>query len=100
MKKDLVNFRGIQLTQKLLIEKICETELGHPRDICQDLSNEEHEKIREEVQIEANNFLMNSQWISSVPIIFFALIAGALSDEFGRKPLLLFPLFGYFVLTP
>ncbi len=38
---------------------------------------------------------MNSQWIASVPIIIFSIIAGALSDEFGRvKPLILIPLIG------
>jgi MFS family permease len=40
---------------------------------------------------------MNSQWISTVPMVFFALIAGALSDEFGRKPLILFPMIGSMV---
>jgi hypothetical protein len=37
---------------------------------------------------------MNSQWLSSVPCVFLSVIAGALSDEFGIKPLLLFPLIG------
>ena len=37
---------------------------------------------------------MNSLWISSVPCVCFSIVAGALSDEFGRKPLLLFPLIG------
>ena len=46
------------------------------------------------VQEGVNNFLMTSQWISSVPTIFFAAVAGALSDEFGRKPLIFFPIFG------
>jgi MFS family permease len=40
---------------------------------------------------------MNSQWIASVPLIAFTIIAGALSDVFGRKPLLLYPLVGYFL---
>ena len=39
---------------------------------------------------------MKSQWISSVPMIIFAIIAGALSDEYGRvKPLILIPLIGF-----
>jgi hypothetical protein len=46
------------------------------------------------VQESVNNFLMTSQWISSVPVVFFAAIAGALSDEFGRKPLMFFPILG------
>ena len=54
----------------------------------------ENNEIQKEVQGYVNNFQMNSQWISSVPCVFFSVIAGALSDEFGRKPLLLFPLIG------
>ena len=40
---------------------------------------------------------MIGQWISSVPIIAFSIIAGALSDVFGRKPLILVPLIGDFL---
>ena len=50
--------------------------------------------MQKEVQALVNNFQMNNQWLSSVPCVFFSIIAGALSDEFGRKPLLLFPLIG------
>jgi hypothetical protein len=38
---------------------------------------------------------MYSSWIAAVPLLFFSTIAGALSDVFGRKPLILFPLIGY-----
>ena len=38
---------------------------------------------------------MISQWIAYVPLIGFSIIAGALSDVFGRKPLMLIPLIGY-----
>jgi len=51
-------------------------------------------EVQKEVQVYVNNFQMNSQWIPSVPSVCFSIIAGALSDEFGRKPLLLFPLIG------
>ena len=37
---------------------------------------------------------MNLQWIGSGPGLIFALFAGALSDDFGRKPLLIFPILG------
>ncbi len=37
---------------------------------------------------------MISQWIAYVPLITFSIIAGALSNVFGRKPLMLFPLIG------
>jgi MFS family permease len=49
------------------------------------------------VQEFVNDFQMNSQWIASVPIILFSIIAGALSDVFGRKPLIILPLIGNLV---
>jgi MFS family permease len=51
--------------------------------------------VQMEVQTLVNNFQMISQWISSVPSIAFSIMAGALSDIFGRKPLMLFPLIGF-----
>lgn len=42
---------------------------------------------------------MIGQWISSVPIVAFSIIAGALSDVFGRKPLILIPMIGDFIST-
>jgi MFS transporter, PCFT/HCP family, solute carrier family 46, member 3 len=42
---------------------------------------------------------MIGQWISSVPIIIFSIIAGALSDVFGRKPLILLPMIGDLIST-
>ncbi len=56
----------------------------------------DNNEIQKEVQGFVNNFQMKSQWISSVPCVLFSIIAGALSDEFGRKPLLLLPLIGDF----
>jgi MFS family permease len=56
--------------------------------------NGEFQKV---VQIQVNNFQMKSKWISSIPMVAFALIAGSLSDRLGRKPPLLFPLFGYLI---
>ena len=85
---------GAQINTNLLIWKMCHMELGHPNETCANLSNDAYKDIEEEVQENVNNFQMKSQWISSVPIIFFSLIAGALSDEFGRKPLLFFPILG------
>jgi PCFT/HCP family folate transporter-like MFS transporter 1/3 len=87
---------GAQITTNLLIWKICHLELNYPEEICGNLSIEANQKIEGLVQAEVNNFLMKSNWIASVPIIFFSVIAGALSDEFGRKPLLLLPMLGNF----
>ena len=53
-----------------------------------------NDQFQKEVQEYVNNFQMNSQWISNVPVVLFSIIAGALSDEFGRKPLMIFPMIG------
>ena len=58
-----------------------------------------NEIVQKEVQEYVNNFQMIGQWISSVPIIAFSIIAGALSDVFGRKPLMLLPMIGDFIAT-
>jgi len=70
---------GAQINTNLLIWKICNLELKYPEDVCGNLSNDAYKEIEEEVQENVNNFQMKSQWISSVPIIFFSIIAGALS---------------------
>jgi PCFT/HCP family folate transporter-like MFS transporter 1/3 len=88
---------GAQISTNLLIWKICHLELNYPEEICGNLTDDAYKDVEEIVQADVNNFQMKSQWISSVPIIFFSIIAGALSDEFGRKPLLIFPIFGNLV---
>ena len=49
------------------------------------------------VQRKVNDIQLAIQWIASGPAIFYALIAGGLSDDFGRKPLILIPVVGYFI---
>ena len=58
-----------------------------------------NDQFQKEVQEYVNNFQMISQWISNVPIVLFSIIAGALSDEFGRKPLMIFPMIGDLIGT-
>ena len=40
---------------------------------------------------------MISQWIGAAPTLLYSLFAGGLSDEAGRKPLLVIPLVGQVV---
>jgi hypothetical protein len=72
---------GAQVTTNLLIWKICNVELHYPQDVCGNLSLDINKLAEQAVQENVNNFQMKSQWISSVPVIFFSAIAGALSDE-------------------
>jgi MFS family permease len=69
--------------------------LSHLKFVFFCIFSEENNEAQKDVQVLVNNFQQNSQWIASVPLIIFSVIAGALSDVFGRKPLILFPLIGY-----
>ena len=44
-----------------------------------------------------NNFEIVGTWIGAVPGITYSLLAGALSDRYGRKPLLFLPYIGYWI---
>ena len=79
-------------TDYKIFRKICHIQQNYSLDVCANLNNDT--ATEQIVQGYVNDFQMNSQWISSVPIILFSMIAGALSDVFGRKPLILFPLIG------
>lgn len=89
--------KGAQLPTNLLIWKICVMELGYPESVCNNLTLEENKDIESEVQKHVNHFQMTSQWLGSVPAVIFALIAGSLSDDFGRKPLIKWPMIGFFI---
>jgi MFS family permease len=78
---------GNGMSVDLLMHKICKDEFGHSEDFCRNLTSEQTEF--DEVQTQYNNFITVLAWIGFVPSLLFALIAGALSDDFGRKPLLL-----------
>ena len=66
---------------------------------CCPFISAENNVTQKEVQSLVNDFQMVNQWLTSLPCVFFSVIAGALSDEFGRKPLMLFPLIGDLIRT-
>ncbi len=53
-----------------------------------------NETIKNEVQIFSNDFAITDKWVRTVPSFLYAVFAGALSDKYGRKPLILLPLIG------
>ena len=83
-----------KVEKNLLIWKICHLELGYNETICNDLSSQSNTEIMEEVQIRLNNFEMVGQWLSSTPGVLYSFFVGSLSDDFGRKPCVYFPLLG------
>ena len=87
---------GSGMNTELIMYKACMLEFNYTEEVCENLDDPDNHDIEEEVQVYINNFFMIQQWIASAPAIFYSLIAGALSDDFGRKPLLIFPLLGSF----
>ncbi len=47
-----------------------------------------------QVQERVNSFEITRDWVGNAPPVFFGLVAGALSDQFGRKPLMIWPIAG------
>lgn len=80
------------LKTDLAISKICLTELGHNSSICEDLSN--YSDIQVIVQKRVNMLEMYGDMMCQVPTIIYALLAGSLSDKYGRKPLMILPIIG------
>ena len=83
---------GAQVTTDLLLWKVCHLELNYSEDICSNLT--QFESIESEVQQNANDFLMLSQWLSNGPALIYAIFAGALADDFGFKPFIILPFIG------
>ena len=75
------------LTTELALAKVCQVELGYPQTLCSNLTN--HTDIEILVQKEVNMFEMKGRMMTQVPTILYAIMAGSLSDRFGRKPLMI-----------
>ena len=85
---------GAQQVNNLQILKICQYELDYNSTICDNLGQDEWEDQQNEVQVRLNNFHLIGSHIHSPPPIIYALFIGAISDRFGRRPLMLVPLVG------
>lgn len=85
---------GAQVPTNLLIWKLCTKDLNYTEEICGNLSAEANEDVENEVQRKLANFEMISKWIRTTPTLVYAFVMGALSDKFGRKPLLMLPMIG------
>ena len=86
--------RGAQITNTLMIWKICHLELEYPDDICSNLTLAENLDVNIEVQKQVATIQTNGMYLGAVPSVVYSLFAGALSDDFGRKPLMLLPAIG------
>ena len=83
---------GISLRTELALAKACQNELGHSEHVCSDLHN--HTDIEILVQKRVNMFEMYGDIMCQVPTVIYAILAGSLSDKFGRKPLMIAAILG------
>ena len=83
---------GAQITTDLLLRKICTDQLNYTEEICANFTS--NENLKNEIQINANNFEMIGGWMQRGFALFYSLFAGSLADDFGYKPMILLPLFG------
>jgi hypothetical protein len=85
---------GVPIQTNLQLWKVCHIEMGHNDTVCKDMNTYPYETVKNEVQIFSNDFSITDKWVSTVPAFIYVIFAGALSDRYGRRPLLLLPLFG------
>ena len=84
-------------TQALYLDKACQVNLNHPEEICDNINN--HTQIHQETQRLVSEIQAYNGMLQSAPAIIFTLFAGPLSDTYGRKFLINFALFGFFILN-
>ena len=93
----LVSFwidKGAQITNSLMIWKICHLELNYPDEICFNLTLTENADINIEVQKQVATIQTNAIYLGAVPALIYSFFLGSLSDDFGRKPLIVLPAIG------
>ena len=81
------------VSQTLYIEKICRVNLNFTDSICDNIQNHNDEQIQ--VQKYSANLKMYNSVLQAIPGALFLIIAGPLSDVYGRKPFIAFALLGY-----
>ncbi len=87
-------FNGQKSLDFSAVSQMCRVELGYNETVCDNLEADEHEKATSIVQIEANKIAATDKLLTQWPAVFYVLFAGALSDRFGRRYLICFPIAG------
>ena len=86
--------QGAQITNNLMIWKICHLEKNLSETICSNLTLDEYSSINSDVQKEVVDIQSIGTYIGTVPAFIYSFFVGALSDDFGMKPLMVVPMIG------
>ena len=81
------------VSQDLYIEKVCRVNLNFNSTICDNIQKYENEQIQ--VQEYTSTLKMYNTILQTIPGTLYLLIAGPLSDVYGRKPFMALSLLGY-----
>eukprot|EP00092_Neocalanus_flemingeri_P036288 GFUD01039510.1.p1 GENE.GFUD01039510.1~~GFUD01039510.1.p1 ORF type:complete len:539 (-),score=81.11 GFUD01039510.1:778-2394(-) len=82
-------------TEGLYLDKACKVNLNYTEEICDNIHN--HTEVQKETQKFVSELQAYNGILQSAPAIIFTLFAGPLSDTYGRKPLIICALFGWFL---
>ena len=83
--------------EELYLKKACSVNLNNSLEICDNIH--EHEDIQIRTQQLVSGVQSYSSMLQGIPGIIFTLFAGPICDTYGRKPMILVPIFGYFILN-
>jgi len=83
--------------EEFYLKKGCMVNLNQSAEICDDIHS--HPEVQLETQQLVSGIQATKGTLQSIPGVVFVLFAGALMDTYGRKPLLLLSLFGFFILN-
>ncbi len=83
----------------LYIDKVCLIDYEFPAEACHNMTHGKDvpKNISNTVQNSVANFEVIDGILMAIPALIFCLFAGAWSDRYGRKPLLILPFVGNFL---
>ena len=81
-----------QVETNLLMWKICSFEFNQSEATCANFSA--NPQLEDQIYIRVNDFELIRKWISTLPPVLYSILAGSLSERYGRKPFMIMPLIG------
>ena len=91
-----VNFGfWVLASQQLYVDKMCQVNLNHSKEICDNIQSGVHKEIQLTNQEKVTALRVISTTIQTIPVFLVVLIAGPWCDKHGRKPLIIVTIFGY-----